>query len=78
MSESVAPSPDGRLGYLQDLKLFAVNRSTTDFREILAHPGKSVTQPALSSDNRTIYYVETTFESDIWLISFDEDDAATP
>jgi hypothetical protein len=38
----------------------------------LSRPGKSVTQPALSSDDRTLYFVENTFESDIWLISFEK------
>jgi Tol biopolymer transport system component len=67
------PPPPGELpGYLQDLALFAVNRTTKEVTEILARPGKSTTQPALSSENSTLYFVEVTYESDIWLISFEQ------
>ena len=75
MAQNV-PSPEGRQGYLQDHKLFVVNRSTKEHGEVLTRSGKSVEMPALSSDNRTLYFVETSFESDIWLISFDEESAA--
>ena len=69
MTEGV-PSADGRQGYLLDSRIFAVNRVTKDYVEVLSRPGLSVEMPALSPDNRTLYFVQTSFESDIWLMSF--------
>jgi hypothetical protein len=62
------PSPEGRQGYLLDHKIFAVSRITKEYVEVLSRPGLSVEMPALTPDDRTLYFVQTSFESDIWLI----------
>jgi serine/threonine protein kinase/pimeloyl-ACP methyl ester carboxylesterase len=62
------PSPEGGQGYLLDHRIFVVNRITKEYVEVLSRPGLSVEMPALTPDNRTLYFVQTSFESDIWLM----------
>ncbi|HXV61991.1 MAG TPA: alpha/beta fold hydrolase [Vicinamibacteria bacterium] len=57
--------------YLQDHKIFVVDRISREHREMLSLPAGSAEMPALSKDNRTLYYVMTATESDVWLISFE-------
>ncbi len=58
--------------YLRDFALFVVDRSTGKYREVLSVDGASTEMPALSKDDRTLYFVSTRFESDIWMLSFEE------
>ena len=52
-------------------KLFLIDRTTADYREIFAPANASVETPGLSQDNRTIFYMHHTQEADIWLADFD-------
>ena len=58
--------------YQEESRLYVVDRSTRTFQEVLAVPGSSTENPALTRDGRTIFFALTTHESDLWALQFDE------
>ena len=59
-------SDSRRILDLHDNKLYVADRATGSAREIYAFPFTAI-ELVLSSDNRTIYFLRTSEEADIWL-----------
>jgi Tol biopolymer transport system component/serine/threonine protein kinase len=55
-----------------DGKLCLVDSRTRAWYELLSAQGEEIVQPALSSDNRWLYFRRKTTESDIWLATFQQ------
>ena len=52
-------------------KLYLVDVETKQIHEVLtAEPGAFISDPRMSRDGRTLYYVEHTAEADIWMATF--------
>ena len=64
-----ASTTDLQHNYQQDFKVFGIDRVTKELREVLSVPGATIEAPSVSSDGRMIYYVLTTVESDVWMLS---------
>ena len=56
-----------RLLYVDNGKLFLVDRRTRNSREILSIPGQSLGAPALTRDNRTLFFDQYESEADVWI-----------
>lgn len=74
--ELVAPGPVLSPAWLADSrrlicssggKLLLVDTQTRRIRELLAVPNGIVNAPAITRDNRTIYFQRISVESDIWM-----------
>jgi Tol biopolymer transport system component len=64
-----ASGTDQQHNYQQDFKVFGIDRVTKELREVLSVPGATIEAPSVSSDGKMIYYVLTTVESDVWMLS---------
>ena len=48
-----------------------VDSATGEAREIFAIPGGSVEMPDVTADDRSVYFVQTSVEADLWLLELD-------
>jgi Tol biopolymer transport system component len=60
---------DQQHNYQQDFKMFFVDRLMKEPREVLSVPGATIQAPSVSRDGKTIYFVLTTMESDVWMLA---------
>jgi Tol biopolymer transport system component len=62
-------SDSQRLLFHDEGKLYIVDRASKEPKVLFAHPQGELLYPALSRDNRTIYFALSSLEADIWLLT---------